>query len=491
MPASTLKLPTNFAFGGLTLPDPDALKLGLRVSVAIVLATFFACILHLPKPYWAAFTVAAVMRPTAGIGMRRALDRFYGTVIGGIVGYLFAIFLPLTTWTLLGMSFLIMFVGQLAYEHTDHRYSWMLGSVTALLVFNSVVIQPDQTFQVMIARICEIALGVGCGLLVGLVLFPKAVHPALRREIREFFHDYMSIYQDLMAHLTHNKLHMYPAASLKQLDKKLAKIRKTYALFRHEPECSDALKVYYGNQIVTLDRLIIFLNALFQDYRHRAGFYWTKRFKQQIDTIIATTLQLFQHAEDPEQLQAAMWQLDKSLVELDEQVSMLRANKQLLKHPKEHNQALYLFIDIHQGLRAYAERIHNKPQATAPQKTRFFIPVKTLNHKLYIIHSIKSSLAIVLALYCWLHTDWPGGLQGLISSIVIASVFLADDMRTMGFNRIAGCFLGGLTGLLLLHVVKFSLLKLLLTLFLVSFVFAYFSGTSTKRSYLFIQANYA
>ncbi|WP_019218217.1 hypothetical protein [Legionella tunisiensis] len=60
-----------------------------------------------------------------------------------------------------------------------------------------------------------------------------------------------------------------------------------------------------------------------------------------------------------------------------------------------------------------------------------------------IKHSIKAGLAAVLALSFWLISNWPGGLNGIISSIVISIRRNLFDMKNISIHRILGCLSGG------------------------------------------------
>ncbi|MCF6807068.1 FUSC family protein [Thiotrichales bacterium 19S9-12] len=109
--------------------------------------------------------------------------------------------------------------------------------------------------------------------------------------------------------------------------------------------------------------------------------------------------------------------------------------------------------------------------------------------------SIKNGLGVILALFIWMFTASPGGLQGIISALAVAQPKSEEhNISTVlhnAKNRFLGCFLGGATGLLCLYKLQLNIIFLLIVLFIGSSIFSYITLTSKKYSYLGIQANVA
>ena len=108
-----------------------------------------------------------------------------------------------------------------------------------------------------------------------------------------------------------------------------------------------------------------------------------------------------------------------------------------------------------------------------------------------IKHSIKAGLAAVLALSFWLVSNWPGGLNGIISSIVISIRRNLFDMKNISFHRILGCLSGGGVALFPLAFFSMNLYDLILVLFFAVWGFSYFAFKYTKYAYIGLQANIA
>src|SRR5665213_2711623 len=61
---------------------------GLRTAVAAALAYWLTELLRLPGGYWAAISAIVVMQSEVGATLTASYDRFAGTAMGAIVGWL-------------------------------------------------------------------------------------------------------------------------------------------------------------------------------------------------------------------------------------------------------------------------------------------------------------------------------------------------------------------------------------------------------------------
>lgn len=108
-----------------------------------------------------------------------------------------------------------------------------------------------------------------------------------------------------------------------------------------------------------------------------------------------------------------------------------------------------------------------------------------------IKHSIKAGLSVILALGFWLISNWPGGLNGIISSLIISIRKNLFEMKNISVHRLIGCFLGGGVALLSLLIFEMNLYDLILVLFFFVWGFSYFMFKWPQYSYIGLQANIA
>lgn len=111
--------------------------------------------------------------------------------------------------------------------------------------------------------------------------------------------------------------------------------------------------------------------------------------------------------------------------------------------------------------------------------------------KLILRQAFKTALSIELAIAVWLWTSWPGGIQGIISGLVISTKNELKAMRKQAWQRMLGCLLGGSVGLLCLHFLAFNIVILLILVFIIGAIFGYLTYDSFEHAYVGLQANVA
>src|ERR1700740_118460 len=111
----------------------------LKTFVASMLALVVALALDLPRPYWAMATVYITSQPLAGATSSKAVYRVLGTVIGAVAA---GAMVP----TLL--------------DRQPRSYGFMLAGYTAALIGFPAVSEPGSMFDLALARVEEITLGI-------------------------------------------------------------------------------------------------------------------------------------------------------------------------------------------------------------------------------------------------------------------------------------------------------------------------------------------
>ncbi len=177
----------------------DHWLLALRTVLAVWLALFLAMRLDLYQPAWAILAVMIVTlqpvmftggTPPLGIIIGRSVARLFGTLFGAVVG--------LALIALFGqqpMLYLLFSGGWLAFcmywvmlEQDEYLgYVMMLSGYTATLVsLTAIGTGVDQIWTIALARFTETALGIGCGLLMHVVIAPRFGSRALPGALSSF-----------------------------------------------------------------------------------------------------------------------------------------------------------------------------------------------------------------------------------------------------------------------------------------------------------------
>lgn len=153
----------------------------LKSFAGAMLAMYLASRAGLPRPFWALLTAYVVAHPLAGAVRSKALFRFVGTLIGSTATVLLVPLLS-NAPELLTLA-LALWVGGCLYisllDRTPRSYAFMLAGYTAALIGFPSVETPLQVFDIAVARVEEIGLGILCATLVHSLVLPQGLAPSV------------------------------------------------------------------------------------------------------------------------------------------------------------------------------------------------------------------------------------------------------------------------------------------------------------------------
>lgn len=158
------------------------LQFALTTFVAAMLALYLAMSIDLPRPYWAMMTVYIVSHPLAAAVRSKAIYRFLGTLLGA-AGAVLLIPALVQAPVLLSLAMALWVGACLAISMRDRSprsYTLMLAGYSIALIGFPAVTHPTDIFDLAVARVQEILLGITCATLVHSLWFPRPVGEALR-----------------------------------------------------------------------------------------------------------------------------------------------------------------------------------------------------------------------------------------------------------------------------------------------------------------------
>ncbi len=171
------------------LPDPATMTLpglrdwvfSLKTFAGAMLAVWVALRLDLDRPYWAMATAYIVAQPLAGAMRSKAVYRFVGTLIGSIVTLVLVPNLAnapelLTAAMALWIAMCVYFA---VLDRTPRSYLFLLAGYSVALIGFPSVATPGAMWDIALARVEEISIGIACSTLVGTSVFPRPLGPAL------------------------------------------------------------------------------------------------------------------------------------------------------------------------------------------------------------------------------------------------------------------------------------------------------------------------
>jgi uncharacterized membrane protein YccC len=157
----------------------------VKTFTAAMLALYIAMSIGLDRPYWAMTTVYIISHPLTGSLRSKALFRLIGTVIGAasmvvlvpnLVDAPELLSVALALWTGLCLYLSLL-------DRTPRSYLFILAGYTAALIGFPAVTTPDAVWDIAVARVEEIGLGIICTTVIGTVVFPRALGPLLSTRI--------------------------------------------------------------------------------------------------------------------------------------------------------------------------------------------------------------------------------------------------------------------------------------------------------------------
>jgi uncharacterized membrane protein YccC len=158
-----------------------ALVFSLKTFAAAMLAFSIALLLDMPRPYWAMASVYITSNPLTGATRSKALYRMVGTLIGA-AGTIALIPNLVDAPELLSLA-IALWVGVFLYfsliDGTPRSYVFMLAGYTVALLGFPVVSTPQATFDIVVARVQEITLGIICASVVAKLVLPRSVASAI------------------------------------------------------------------------------------------------------------------------------------------------------------------------------------------------------------------------------------------------------------------------------------------------------------------------
>jgi uncharacterized membrane protein YccC len=172
------------AQGGEDMNEPPsfwarhaALLFALRTFAAAMLAFSVALLLDMPRPYWAMASVYITSNQLTGATASKAVYRILGTLIGAAATIVLVPNL-VNAPELLSLG-IALWVGICLYlsliDGTPRSYVFMLAGYTVALLGFPVVSAPQATFDIVVARVQEITLGIICASVVAKLVLPRSV----------------------------------------------------------------------------------------------------------------------------------------------------------------------------------------------------------------------------------------------------------------------------------------------------------------------------
>lgn len=174
-----------------------------KTFVAGMLALFISFELDLINPMWSIGTVMIIANPYSGMVSSKCVYRLIGTVAGTVIALLLTPHFINTPW--LFTVILSLWVGFALYvsllDRTPRSYVFMLaGYSTAMIVYNAITyIDTYNIFDIAVARVLEISVGVVSSAVVSATFFPVHVGAMIKQRVNKTLNDLEATFEKLIA----------------------------------------------------------------------------------------------------------------------------------------------------------------------------------------------------------------------------------------------------------------------------------------------------
>ncbi|MGY2489392.1 FUSC family protein [Cupriavidus sp. CP313] len=404
-------------------PNARQWLFSLKAFAAAMLALYIALALGLPRPYWAMATVYFVSHPLTGATRSKAAYRVAGTMLGATAAV--ATVPQLVNMPIVLMGAIALWITVLVYlsllQRTPRSYVYLLAAYTLPIVALPAVSAPAQIFDIAVARIEEIVIGIVCAGLVGSVVFPAKVAPALRSRAATWLADAAAWASDIVtgSPRADDSRHRLAAdiLALDQLASQLAYDTEGSHTLRH----ARALR----QRMTMLMPLLSSLESVLQALRsHADGMPLPLR-----EALAATTAWLATDAATPPPVATGGWPADGRAGEVDWQAGLAATAADQLQR----------LGTLYAECRALQQGIGDR-SAGAPLLRGDPAPETAGHHHdhgMLLFGAVSSGLAVFCAGLLWIFSGWEDG-AGAVAVASIACCFFAaiDEPR-----RMAGAFL--------------------------------------------------
>ncbi len=175
----------------MRVPSARDWLFSVKAFAAAMLALYIGLAFGLPRPYWAMTAVYIVANPISGATVSKALDRTFGTLLGA-AGAVLLVPLLVDAPVLLTLAVALwtgIFLFIALHDRTPRNYVFLLAGYTLPLVALPNVGAPETIFDVAVARSEEIIVGIIAATIVGTIVFPSSIRPALDGRIARWLDD--------------------------------------------------------------------------------------------------------------------------------------------------------------------------------------------------------------------------------------------------------------------------------------------------------------
>ncbi|HHF7374315.1 FUSC family protein [Legionella bozemanae] len=485
-------------------------RAAIRTAFAALIAVLISFKFHLETPFWSGMSVVIVSNLYTGNIIDKASMRIIGTIAGAFLGFYIAGLVANSFLLYLLSCFLIVCMGSYYYSFSANGYAYLLGALCAFIIISQIAMNPQNAFFVAIWRPVEIGIGVLIAAISAYFIFPNYLKDNITVQLHDIFTDFSTELEQLLTMLFEGKpdFDLLLQSTLK-IKRKLRKAVELIGAMTHEFGVTKAridqvralLDIFYD-----LSRQLHYL-ILISPQHSDLTIVQSLPIKPVLNAMQSDLIQLqiafSHHLDTPKELKTGF-----AIAELEKYVKQKQSNG---------DTSSFLISDVRSGIEkqqfvvksnfvyALIHFMHQVNHNLLLMQSLFGRIPHGMTAKHHVLktqdrirtdidvikRSIKAGLSVILALGFWLVSNWSGGLNGIISSLVLSIRKHLFEMKSVSIHRLLGCIWGGGIALFSLFLIKMTLYDFILIFFFSIWGFSYFMFKLPKYSYIGLQANIA
>lgn len=151
----------NFSFSSLEF------RHSIRITTTLLMGLIIGKVLPFENVYWILLTIVVIMRPGYGLTKERTLNRFIGTLIGGVIGFAILVFEP-SPPILVAFTILFLVLG-LTYNPSNYKIGTTF--ITLHVIFIFAILNPSDG-NIILYRVLDTFVGAILAFMANHFLWP-------------------------------------------------------------------------------------------------------------------------------------------------------------------------------------------------------------------------------------------------------------------------------------------------------------------------------
>jgi len=408
----------------------------VKTLLAAFLALWLAFRFGLDSPRSAMMTVFIVALPSSGMALEKSIYRLGGTLVGCAVALVLIglfpqqailLFISLSIW--IGVC-----TAGSALMRNARSYGFVLAGYTACMIAIPAVAAPAEVFNLAVARVTEISLGILCAAFINDMLFPRHQSDQLVTVVRRLYGNFAQLCHDAMqGQLSDDqleKLHLQFAVEVAALESGRAAAffeagdmrTRNQQLHAFNAAAMVSLTTFHtlhqlmqrmrtrGNTLVP--QLMMPLYAAFSD----ALLVSTQPAKTAAEAGITLEKLMLLQQHLPQMMSDARRRLQMSI-----QASQADPSQQL-----DLDTALELTQRFNDEFSHLVTVYHNLPKRLSERQVNSLIPILAYSThtpiRIVLASGLRSTATLLILVFAWYGLNWPGAAGAVILAVIFSGL---------------------------------------------------------------------